>query len=75
MLFSSASRYDRVHPPADPTTARVSWSGPKIVCTLDREYFRKATAGAIDPTLDGADRTAADLRGFLVGKSGGADQD
>jgi hypothetical protein len=49
--------------------------GAEIIGTLDREDFCEPAAGAVDPTLDGADGAAADLSGFFVGEAGGADED
>jgi hypothetical protein len=49
--------------------------GPKLFGALDREDRRQSDAAPIDPTLDRADGAPANLRGFFVGKSGGADQD
>src|SRR5260370_12107441 len=49
--------------------------GAEIVGAVDIEQGRKLRARAVDAALDGADGTAADRRGVLVGEAGGADQD
>ena len=48
--------------------------GTEIIGALDRED-RPVGARTVDPALDRADGAAADLRRFLVGEAGGADQD
>src|ERR1043166_10219734 len=47
----------------------------KIVDVVDRQQTRETGARTIDAALDGADRAAANLGGFLVGEAGRADQD
>src|ERR1700730_10534450 len=48
--------------------------GAEILGAVDIKQRRKFRARAVDTTLDGADRAAADGRRILVGKAGGAHQ-
>src|SRR3954469_306100 len=47
----------------------------EICRTLDRQQMRELRARPIDPALDRARRTSADLRRLVIRKSGGADHD
>jgi hypothetical protein len=49
--------------------------GTEMIGALNREDRRQSAAGAVYPTFDGADGAAADLCGFLIGETGGTDQD
>src|SRR5665647_100654 len=48
--------------------------GTEIIDAVDRQQFGEPGARAVDARLDSADGAAADVGGFFVGKSGGADQ-
>jgi len=47
----------------------------EIACAFDTQQFYQSDAGSIDTAFDGANRAAADIRGFFVGKPGSAHQD
>src|SRR5215218_6764655 len=46
----------------------------EVAFGVEAQEFREPRAGAIDPTLDGPDRAAANAGGILVGKALGADE-
>jgi hypothetical protein len=49
--------------------------GAKVLRTCNVQKVDQAAARAIDAALDGADRAAADFRGFLIREPGRSNQD
>src|SRR5260370_37607824 len=49
--------------------------GAEILGAIDIEQGAEFRSRPVDAALDGADRTAADRRGVLIGEAGGAYQD